>query len=108
MFRREIFVCEMCCFVMTNEKRQKTKNTYYFYYVRYSLLHLKIIKLAVHCSATVLREQIFSKKRHQTALHAGQTACRTISVRRKKEEEGKCAKTTTWPPPKLMISASDN
>ncbi len=35
--------------------------------------------LAVHCSATVLREQNCSKKRHLTTLHAGQTACRTIS-----------------------------
>jgi hypothetical protein len=30
--------------------------------------------LAVHSSATVLREPNWSKKRHQTALHAGQTA----------------------------------
>ncbi len=34
--------------------------------------------LAVHCSATVLREQNCSKKRHLPALHAGQTAYRTI------------------------------
>ncbi len=25
IFRREIFVCEMCCYVMMNEKRQKNK-----------------------------------------------------------------------------------
>jgi hypothetical protein len=30
IFGRENFLCEMCCFVMTNEKRQKTRNTYYF------------------------------------------------------------------------------
>jgi hypothetical protein len=72
-------VCVRCAvFVMTNEKRKKTRNTYYFYYVENSRSPLKIIKfshsLFCHCSA---RAKLF-KKRHLTTLHAGQTACRTI------------------------------
>ena len=72
IFGREICVCEMCCFVMMNEKRQKTRNTYYFYYVRKSLLPLKMIKFSrsmfCHCSA---RAKLFKKK---TPSHP---ACRT-------------------------------
>ena len=78
IFGREIFVCEMCCFVMTNEKRQEQETHNYFYYVGNSLLLLKIIKfscsLFCHCSARAK----LSKKRHLTTLHTGQTACRTI------------------------------
>jgi hypothetical protein len=50
---------------MTNEKRQKTRNTYCFYYVGgNSLLPLKIMKfsrslLFCHCSA---RAKLFKKK----------------------------------------------
>ena len=81
-FGREIVVCKMCCFVMTNEIRQKTRNKYYFYYVRNSLSPLKIIKfshsLFCHCST---RAKLFKKKT------PNYSACRTncmqdnISVR---------------------------
>jgi hypothetical protein len=60
----ERFLCVRCAvFVMTNEKRKKTRNTYYFYFVKNSRSPLKIIKfshsLFCHCSA---RAKLFKKK----------------------------------------------
>jgi hypothetical protein len=92
IFGKEIFVCEMCCFVMTNEKRQKTRNTYYyFYYVRNSRSPLKIIKFShsLFCYYCSGRAKLL-KKRHLTTLHAGQTACRTIYPCAKSPITSKC------------------
>jgi hypothetical protein len=44
IFGREIFKCEMCCFVMTNEKRQKTRNTYYDTIFITSEIHVRLYK----------------------------------------------------------------